>query len=72
MVEILRKGRLPGDDKYTTACHKCGTVFSFLRKEAEHKPATDQREADYLSINCPLCHSPCAVGVDQKDKGGLP
>lgn len=51
-MKILVVGKLPAEHQYKITCHNCGTVFEFLRKEAEY--VTEQRDGDYLIVTCPL------------------
>jgi RNase P subunit RPR2 len=52
MVEIIKQGKLPGEEEYTTTCRNCKTIFKFKAKEA--KKHDDQRDGSYLTIVCPL------------------
>lgn len=53
MVTVIKQGKLPEDVEYEVECYKCRTIFSFKAKEAEK--VYDQRDGDFLSINCPIC-----------------
>lgn len=57
MINIIERGEPPSEKTYTTSCYNCKTKFSFQGKDA--KTSFDQREGDYLMINCPVCHNPC-------------
>ena len=47
------QGKKPEDRVYTDQCNNCVTVFEYQRKEAKFVP--DQRDGDFLSIDCPVC-----------------
>lgn len=52
-MEIVKRGVLPTEVVHQATCNHCGTVAKFKRGEAEHH--FDQREGDYLSVQCPVC-----------------
>lgn len=52
-MEIIERGVLPNDRKYTCTCNTCKTKFRFNRDEA--KFVSCQRDGDYLTIPCPVC-----------------
>jgi len=52
-MKILKEGKLPQEKTYTATCRDCKTVFEFKQKEA--KMNYDQRDGNYLSVNCPVC-----------------
>jgi len=66
-MEIIRRGSLPEDKQYKSTCNNCDTLFSFTRGEARH--IDDQRDGDYLVINCPVCHQPVTHGL--VDRGSI-
>lgn len=53
MVEIITRGRKPGEARYEATCRECRTVFRFARSEARY--VSDQRDGDAVAINCPVC-----------------
>jgi len=52
-MKILKKGIIPRDKIYTVACKNCHTRFQF--KQHEGKICYDNRDGDYVTIECPLC-----------------
>ena len=52
-MEILKEGKNPSDKKYEGECHTCETLVSFKRSEAKYTP--DQRDGDFLTVECPVC-----------------
>lgn len=69
MVEITKRGQLPGAKQYRGFCHNCGTEFKFLASEArEH---SDQRDGDFLSITCPLPGCGTTVNVQKHLRFGV-
>lgn len=60
-MEIIKKGELPAEKLYTLTCRYCSTEFRF--KQGEAKRISDQRDGNYLSINCPLCHRQCTQSL---------
>ncbi len=54
-MRIIKQGQLISDQLFEATCRTCGTEIEFARKEAEN--IFDQREGDYLQIDCPLCNS---------------
>lgn len=53
MVEVIRLGQIPEEKEYTATCGNCSTLFKFKRREA--KVTYDQRDGNFLQIDCPLC-----------------
>lgn len=60
-MKIISQGSHPAQLKYRCTCRKCGTVFEFEKQEALYM--TDQRDGDYLLINCPTCSATAYVDV---------
>jgi hypothetical protein len=54
-VKIIKAGALPSERIYTHTCHHCQTLYEFQEKDA--KLTSDQRDGNFLNINCPLCNS---------------
>ena len=65
MVEIIELGKKPSERKYTISCYICKTKFRFKKNEA--KETWDQKDANYLSINCPVCDEKCTISVEKYD-----
>lgn len=62
-MEIIRQGRLPGDEEAEVECDRCHTVFKFKRSEGTFR--SDQREGDSISIECPYCKQELWIAVSQ-------
>lgn len=52
-MEIIKRGKTPENRSYRTTCDNCGTVFKFQQLEATYM--ADNRDGDYLEIDCPVC-----------------
>ncbi len=66
MVEIIKRGMLPGDVKFKSTCSNCKTEFSFTRSEATDGSGCDQRDAGLLKISCPVCNRDCFVNGNSR------
>lgn len=53
MIEITKRGMLPKEIVYDGKCNHCKTEFRFSEDEGE--VVYDQRDGDYVKIDCPLC-----------------
>lgn len=53
MVQIIKRGTPPSEREYRICCYSCKTVFQFKQSEATLHP--DQRDGDYVAIQCPVC-----------------
>lgn len=62
MVEIIRRGVIPGERVREATCPNCKTLFSFKEMEAEY--SSDQRDGDSFKIACPVCSRAC--WIDQR------
>jgi phage FluMu protein Com len=62
MPKILRQGKLPEKELFEISCDNCKTLFQFERQEAKLVP--DQRDGDFLEIDCPFCHKRQTVASD--------
>ena len=62
-MKVIKRGEIPLAKKYQATCMNCGTIFEFMKCEAEY--VVDQRDGDCLRIKCPLheCKHTCYVGV---------
>lgn len=60
-VKIIQQGTLPELRPYRCECTHCRTVFEFLRSDAEY--VSDQRDGDFLRIDCPFCGKACTVSA---------
>jgi len=58
-MKIIRQGLIPEEVVYRTECSKCDTEFEFTQKEGKYN--SDQRDGDYISINCPTCGTQCTA-----------
>jgi hypothetical protein len=56
-MRIIERGILPGEKIYVQICRDCKTKFEFMQKEA--KVVHDQRDGDFMQIECPVCHETC-------------
>lgn len=53
-MRVIKRGTPPSDRPYLVECRTCKSEIEFLRIEAKFTP--DQRDGDYLTIKCPVCH----------------
>jgi hypothetical protein len=53
MVDVLKRGKIPGDISHIVACRKCDSRLRFRRLEADM--VSDPRDGDYYKITCPVC-----------------
>lgn len=66
-MRIIRQGKLPEMELFEVTCDRCKTLFEFEKVEA--KITSDQRDGDFMTIDCPLCHKPVTVDVDYNKPG---
>lgn len=52
-MEIIRKGVASESKTYRVSCDNCDTLFKFQQLEANW--VTDNRDGDYLEVDCPVC-----------------
>lgn len=52
-MKIIKEGRPPEKKVYRGNCRYCETVIEFERIEATYR--SDNRDGDYLEIQCPVC-----------------
>lgn len=60
-MKIIKEGIDPKKRTYRIECHICKTEFEFEQQEAKYN--SDQRDGDFLSINCPICKTNCTIDV---------
>jgi len=60
-MKIIKQGVDPKTHVYRCTCFICETEFEFKKKEAKYN--SDQRDGDYLSIDCPTCKKNCTIDV---------
>lgn len=56
-MKIIKQGKLPEEQIYHSVCNYCKTEFEFAEKEG--KVVFEQRDGDYVAIDCPLCKRRC-------------
>ena len=55
-ITIIKTGKLPETQSYTSTCDRCNTVYTFQRSDLEYVTHTQiKNEEVSYSINCPLC-----------------
>lgn len=65
-IEILEKGTPPAARTYTARCRKCTSLLRFAQSDAEYQH--DQRDGDFLAIECPVCRAALTVYASQFDR----
>lgn len=60
-MRIIKEGKIPEEQEIKATCRYCGTQFAFYRKEATY--ISDQRDGDYLDIQCPLCKKSVTASI---------
>lgn len=58
-MNIIKQGVLPQEKVHQVTCRTCSTVFEFSKAEAQL--VFDQRDGNYLKVNCPLCGNSCTT-----------
>lgn len=53
-MKIIKRGTPPNENPYHVECRSCHSEIEFMRIEAKLVP--DQRDGDFLTINCPVCN----------------
>jgi RNase P subunit RPR2 len=66
-IKVIRRGHLPQNDQFDATCRKCHSEIQFLRSDGRF--TSDQRDGDFLTVDCPVCGDP--IHVDAK-KGKPP
>ncbi|MDC2859041.1 hypothetical protein [Delftia sp. DT-2] len=62
-MKIIKQGQPPETRTYQCTCRECATVFEFEQREA--KFVFDQRDGDFLQINCPVCGTQCTKAASK-------
>ena len=52
-IEVVELGTPPDQVEYETRCQKCQSKLKFKRSDAKY--VNDQRDGDYLTVECPVC-----------------
>lgn len=52
-MDILFRGTPPNEREREGTCNNCGTQVRF--RESEGKVTHDQRDGDFVTVNCPVC-----------------
>ena len=60
-MEILKRGKKPEDKEYEATCQRCKTEIRFKQEEA--RITYDQRDGDFVTVECPVCNHPIHKAV---------
>ena len=60
-MKILKLGTPPAERVYRVTCDQCKSELEFLEKEAKFN--FDQRDGNFLSLNCPVCEGRITYSV---------
>lgn len=52
-MNVIKRGQLPQETTYNTTCGNCHSEIEF--QESEGKVTYDQRDGNYVTVNCPVC-----------------
>lgn len=52
-MKIMRPGKVEAERLFKVTCRNCDCQFEFKHHEGE--VIRDQRDGDYIRINCPTC-----------------
>lgn len=66
-IEVLKRGVTEDEKVYEAVCFSCKSHLRFKRSDAEY--VSDQRDGDYLKINCPVCRG---MVTEQASSGRVP
>jgi hypothetical protein len=66
-MKIIKRGVIPECRVYHLYCTNCDTEFEFEQHEA--KLTRDQRDGDFLTIQCPVCFREAHIDVDNFTDG---
>ena len=61
-MKIISKGTIPKDRVYRVSCDSCSSKIEFI--QGEGKIVYDQRDGNYISINCPVCTALITVALN--------
>jgi hypothetical protein len=64
-IEVVRRGKAPEDVVYKADCYTCKSVLKFKREDG--KITYDQRDGDFLTIECPVCEKHVSVDLHSKN-----
>lgn len=62
-IEVIRRGHLPENDQFDVQCTHCKSDLRFQRKDGRF--TSDQRDGDFLTIDCPVCNHAVHVAADK-------
>jgi hypothetical protein len=62
-MEILHRGTPPSEREFIGGCGNCNTRVKFTQSEGT--VSYDQRDGDFISVECPVCQSTITVGIGQ-------
>lgn len=68
-MKVIKTGVDPRTIPLTGTCSTCKTQVEFLQSEGDYHTAYDQRDSEYWSIPCPVCHS-SICGYKKSNGGG--
>lgn len=52
-MKIIKPGKPEAERLFEATCNNCGCIVEF--KHSEGQVIYDQRDGDYIRINCPTC-----------------
>lgn len=58
-MKIISRGVIPSEYVYNFACQLCKSILQCEQGEMEHH--SDQREGEWWTVDCPVCHDLCYV-----------
>lgn len=53
-IEVIVRGQPPEEKVYEEQCRRCASMLRFKRADAKY--TADQRDGDFLTVECPVCH----------------
>lgn len=60
-MRILKRGKKEADRIHIGTCRSCGCTVEFANHEG--RVVRDQREGDYIQVNCPECLTHITVAL---------
>lgn len=60
-MRIIKPGKPESERLFTGTCRNCGCQVEFKQHEGE--VIRDQRDGDYIRLNCPTCMTFIAVAL---------